>query len=261
MSGCRGSWLIEYGTKPIASEDELETRQYALLLATIAPESFLLCANRVNGAWEVDQVQEAQGVTLAGETLSASTLFGPFAVQITGLGARILTRPTLELVDSLLFEHPVFAAASGSQIRHIAVTYREDNCAILETIEVLETGHFGSRSCYRLSSDPTCVEVLDIEGVPHVFVGTSDSSVQLIKISRSSLDLACQYSLLPNDSEEQVSDFASNYNESSCESAALLTYQGKAWVLCGTRNGILVSLVVSPTEGGMLLALNYAMGC
>lgn len=257
MEGITGLSVIDYGIEHISPGGKQCTKHYATILVNSPEESFLLRASLFNSDEypEIDlfpRVNEPcqDGILRDEETKSACMLPG-YAIQVTRKVARVLSRPSLGLVDSLAFDSTVLVAATHSSMSLIAVAYRENLDTILQATEVSADGSFGSSFRYTLTCDPTCIELMDIRGKPHIFVGTIASSLLLIEVSPTGLDVVWTYNLGGSDSSQDIA------LATACESAVLLTCPGEEgcegiYMLCGTRDGNLYSLALRSDKGTSL---------
>lgn len=269
MTGCTGLWVIDYGSETSHIDDKGMKQHYAVLLVTLPPESIVIRVSRTQrengsqqggswstweeGVWSSAQVPSddepvQDGILRDDETISACLLDEQFAVQITRKEARLLQRSNLARADSVTFSGlsldgnvNLLAAATGPRSPCLAVVFREDNSKIiLQVISILEHGAFGKTIRQKLDADPTCLELLDIEGVPHVFVGKADSSFVLFRIQESGVLFPVYDDVLDRGPTTGL--------RMLCESAVLL-HSGEVPVLvCGTRNGFLLSLFLTVTD-------------
>jgi hypothetical protein len=248
MQGCTDIWVIHYEKGQLNANEDLIKSPYAVLLVNMPLETVLLRVIRRNGRWDLEQGIAESGdtgaINLQEETLCAATIGDKFAVQINRSEALIVDRPTLALIDSFKFTEKVFAAATGYGIPYVAIAYRSGEHPILEVVEVSETGEFDSRIHIQLACEPTCIQIMDLDGLPHVLVGTSDANVYIFKITLSSLDRLCEFNLNTGNDERGMNRL------SVCENAALLEYGNERTLICGTRDGLLVSLALVTSTSG-----------
>lgn len=250
MAGCSNVAIIDYGGEPVTPEGRKST-SYAVLLANMPPETLVLRFIRCNGEWQLDQVSDEStedGLLRSDETMSACILSEEASVQITRGEARTLSRPELVQLDTRPFSTPLIAATSEPNVNCIAVAYHENNQPTLHVIEVQQDGHFGRDARYdQLQCDPTCIKLMNLDGVIHVLVATTDSSVLLFGISQSGLE--------PVDSFNLQSGTISQDLSTVCDSAVLLASGDQRIILCGTRNGLLVGLPLKASASGTVLTL------
>jgi hypothetical protein len=271
MTGCTGLWVLDFGTTTSEDEHGISTKQYyAVILVTIPPASSVIRVSRTQrnsgsvqgeswsnweeGEWTYEELliesEPHQGNNMCEhETISACLLGEQFALQVTHNEARILRRPSLSRTDSLLFSSlapegnaNVLVAATGSQLPCLAVVFREGySRIILQIISISEEGTFGKTIRHELDSDPTCLELLNIDGVPHVFVGKADSSFVLFRIQQSGVLLLVYDDVLNEGSTSGL--------RMLCESAVLLESGETPVLVCGMRNGFLLSIFLRVTDG------------
>ncbi|KAF2870675.1 mono-functional DNA-alkylating methyl methanesulfonate N-term-domain-containing protein [Massariosphaeria phaeospora] len=258
MTGCTGLWAIDYSNQSF-EKDGGETKQHQVtFIITLPLETMLVRISRVfehgrgrqgevrsawdDGSWDKVQIPDEgelpqDGVTRDLETISACAWSPQFAIQITCETARLLRRPALTHVDSLVFPNRLLSASSKADHPLIVVAFREATSPILEVIEVRDEGGFGQRCRSILPHDPTCIEILTLYGTPHVFVGTVDARVMLFNMHEANLVLVLEISLHSEASYGLESSWV-------CETAVLLDYEKHSAICCGTRNGYIVSLYV-----------------
>lgn len=241
MRGCTRLSIIDYGRMPIPGQG-----YYAVLLVTLPPETLVLRAICANGVQQMEQIpgedQSLEDGILRDETISAGLIADRVAVQVTLREARTLSRPGLAVIDSRAIPNSILSATTDPRMSYIAVAYREHNQPTLRVLQVTEDGHFSNELYYQLPYDPTCVQLMNIDGVPHVFVGTTDSSLCLLKISQLKLEPVCQFNLNTDTAAQRVSTV--------CESAVLLKSDDQHTILCGTRDGMLASFTLSASGSG-----------
>ncbi|KAF2194286.1 hypothetical protein K469DRAFT_548270 [Zopfia rhizophila CBS 207.26] len=252
MAGVTGVWSLHH------KSDRLKSEIYAsaVLVVSRPPESYVFClrfTRTKEGSWEVfqDNNEELQNilqdvVLREYETLSACSMKHGFSVQVTRSAIRLLHQledsPYLAHIDSLAFSssRSVLAATTKPEIPFVAVAFREGTQTTLQILELVPVGErkaaFGKIFDVPLVSDPTCLELLEIGGVPHVFVAITDSSVLFLKISTSGL--------LPV-LEDKLDGHLIRGMPSVCESVVSLTgSQGQQVIVYGMRNGDILSLAI-----------------
>ncbi|KAF2279333.1 uncharacterized protein EI97DRAFT_172847 [Westerdykella ornata] len=240
MKGCNGLWIIDHGSEETLVEEESVVQQYASILCSFPHESLALRVTYLDGVYSIQDIANENEIDADGlsrhETLHLSIISDLFMVQVIHGEARVISRAGLVLLDRLALDGAALVAAAHPQLRQLAIAYRGTESFALETVELLEAGKFGVRHRYGLPSDPTCVEVLDVEGVPHVLVGTTDSSIRMIRISQTGLEpvLHCDLNRLQGP----------QYIAAVCESAVMLRYSEKHVLLCGLRDGSLASFAL-----------------
>lgn len=256
MNGCTGLWVVHHGSQTVAIDGENARQHYALVIVTLPLETLLLRLVRTqpeshdqffsawdDGIWDETQLPNddepiEDGITRTEETLSACMLGGCFSVQITRNDAQILTPPALALSDRIKFHTPILLAASKSDFSFIGTIFREDGKAFLSVIPILNDGTFGKdrkdESRYLLTADPTCMELLDVGGDPHIVVGTLDSKLSLFRVTREhTVSRIFELSLDDSTSSEK--------SRTLCESVVLLNTGGDQVLICATRDGRLLS--------------------
>ncbi|XPT01219.1 hypothetical protein M3J09_010359 [Ascochyta lentis] len=256
MNGCTGLWVIHHGSQTVELEGKKARQHYALVVVTLPLETLLLRLVRTqpesrgefSGAWDDGVWDETQlpnenepvddGITRTEETISACMLADGSSVQITRNDAQILTPPALALSDRIQFHTPILLAASKSDFPFIATTFRDGGKACLDVTSISEGGTFGKnkqeQSRHWLSADPTCIELLEIGGGPHILVGTLDSKVTLLQVMHGR-----EVSMIFESSLDDVNP--TGRSRTLCESAVLLTSGANQVLVCATREGLLFS--------------------
>jgi hypothetical protein len=288
MTGCTGLWVLDFGSRISEDTDGTCTKEYhVVILITIPPASSCIRVSRTQvysgsvqggswsnwdeGEWTYEEIlvgnEPNQGSGMCErETISACLLGEQFALQVTHNEARILRRPDLSRADSLVFSSfasdgnaNVLVAATGSQLSCLAIVFREGHSTIiLQLISISEEGKFGKTIRHELDSDPTCLELLDIDGVTHIFVGKSDSSFVLFRVTQSG-------TLVPV-YDDVLDEGPTSGLRMLCESAVLLKSGENPVIVCGTRNGFLVNIFLRVTDGrkcyrtSLLNVTNYVQG-
>jgi hypothetical protein len=218
---------------------------HTVLLINMPPESLLLRISRANDDWHIEQIsdenQQGQADVLSQVTMSACTLSDRLAVHITQSEARILSRPSLVQVSAYKFPTALLLAATSTDTRFIAVAFRAGTQSTLGVMVVSDDGFISSLASLPLSCDPTCLELIVIDGVTHVFVGLSNATVSILMIHSSELRLMCECDLRATDMR------------AVCDSAALLCQGTQRVIACGARNGMLIWLRLSISATGMAL--------
>lgn len=238
--GCTRLSIVDHGSEECLVDGRQITQHYAVLLVTIPPESIVMRIHLVNGQWNLEQISESvlDGV-LHEETIAASLFSERIAVQITPDEARILERPALGRVDSYLFSNPLLAAAMNPKTSYIAVAFRDGMQPVLQTIKVVESGRFLASYRQELSCDPTCIENTSINDTPIILVATIDSTLQIFTIMDAGIILVRTLNLGPPGMTHV------------CESVVLIGLGDQRTMLCGMRNGTVVSFALSLSDSGI----------
>lgn len=259
MNGCTGLQVVDYGSQEVHEQGRRIRQHYVCFAITLPPETILVRLVRTQpesrgessgpwegGVWDKFQIPSGDepiedGFMRDEETVSACSWSDHHAIQITRKEARILRRPLLRQTDSISFNQPLLIAASRSGFHFIAIVFREGKETYLEIIQISIDGTFskgpqrGSR--HHLPSDPTCVELLDMDGTPHVFVSTFDSRIYLLHIDK----LGTPSLVL----DESLGDSAIGGPMKLCESAVLLGSRQHQVLVCATRDGFLLSASIT----------------
>jgi hypothetical protein len=242
MKGCTGLSVLDHGCEASEIDGRQVMQSYAVLLVNLPPESLLLRISRTHEGWDVEQISDEsqQGSTdvLSQVTMSACTLSDRLAVQITQTEARILSRPMLRKVNTYQFPTALLSAATSKDAKHIAVASREGTQSTLRVLLVNDDGSLSSSDPLPLACDPTCLELILIDGVTHVFVGLSNASVLVFMIHSSGLRLMCER------------DLQGRGLRAVCDSAVLLCEGTQRVIACGARNGMLIWLRLSVSPSG-----------
>lgn len=259
MNGCTGLWVVHHGSQTVELDGKSARQHYALLLATLPLETILLRLVRTqseacgqfagaweDGVWDVTQLPTEDepvddGVTRAEETIAACTVFNRFSIQITRKSAQTLTTPTLASCDRIDFAIPILLAASTAAFPFIATVFKAGGKNFVEITPILNDGtfekHKRAHSRHILSTDPTCIEILDIDGQPHILVGTLDSRITVFQVSpENGLSSVFSASLDTSSAER---------SRTLCESAVTLTSESSQVLVCATRDGLLLSRCIS----------------
>ncbi|KAF2259003.1 hypothetical protein CC78DRAFT_86710 [Lojkania enalia] len=258
MEGCTGLWIIDYGTEERAMDGSMERENFTIFLITIPPETMVLRASRIeageNSSWQMMQIHQSDelvhdGLILDEETVSACCLLDRYVVQITRKEARSILRSDMSVVDSHSFDSTfLLVGATSSQIPVIATVARDHAHIALQVVEVLESGAFGKDARYELASDPTCLELLAIEGVPYIFVGLMDGSLLVFTIREAKLSLVYK---------ENLGGVSTNGLRMVFESVVCLSFEESSTIVCGMRNGVLLNLRVDVSHAGFKVLSKY----
>lgn len=228
LAGSNNMWILHRGSEE--APDQSHMQYHAIVLVNMPPESLVFKVTRAKRAWHGwEQITgEENAAVLREETISASMITEAVAVQITRSEARTLSRPGLTLIDSVLFDAPILAASSHSRIPFIAVTYRDNSTGrpTVHIVKIETDGRFGSRFKVELAAEPTCVEILDEDAV---FMAFPDTSTSILEVGTDGNELRCD-DIVKTKALPGV-----------CESATLLKFRDESTLLCGTRDGLLVS--------------------
>lgn len=255
MDGCTGLWVLQYGSHMVDFEDARARQHYVYVLVSLPLETLLFRLIRTQPdlrgnftdfwddcIWDITQLPSEDepiddGLVRAEETISACMLSGQYSIQITRKDARLLAQPTLALCSKFDFPTPILLAASRPDCQTIPFAYKNDGHIYLDVLSVLENGSFAEKeeidSRHALSADPTCIELLDIAGQTHIFVGTFDSRVWLFRVSSTQrLSQVFRSTLNP---------FPIDRSRALCEGGVVLTSSDIQTLVCATRDGLLLS--------------------
>ncbi|CAO2653403.1 Nn.00g028140.m01.CDS01 [Neocucurbitaria sp. VM-36] len=253
MQGCTGLWVVDYGSQPVHDEGKSAREHYATFAITMPMETLLIRITRtppenrgqLSGAWEDWHWSKTQipseGVAIADsvmrdeETLSACPWSKDCSIQINRNEARILSRPSLHQLHSVSFSAPLLMAASRPSFPFFAIAFREAGKIYLDIVLVSQDRTLvqAKNARHQLDHDPTCIELLDINGAPHVFVSTFDSKIVLLSIDSHGVP-----SLVL---EESLEDTSLGGFRMLCESAVILSSMQQQVLVCATRTGSLLS--------------------
>lgn len=255
MDGCTGLWVIRYGTQTVELNGKLARQHYVLMLVSLPFETLLFRLVRTqpeshanftgpwdDGVWDIVQLPTGDdpiddGILRDEETISACIVSDRFSIQVTRGAVQILDMQTLALRFKVDFSNPILLAASRADCHFIAIAFKDDGITYLDVLRVLEDGTFkesdGARSQYALSADPTCIELLDIAGQIHIFVGTFDSRIWLFRVSSAHDLFQVFQSTLDAEPIER--------SRTLCEGAVVLTLDHIQTLVCATRDGLLLS--------------------
>lgn len=260
MKGCTGLWIIDHGTH--TSEPDSNTRQhYATFIITLPPESLVIRATRSvslsaedqndllnsheNDVWEKIQIPNGNEiiqdhVIRDDETIGACLWTDHLVIQIARNEARVLRRPTLEGVDALVFSNALLRATTKASCPFIAIAFRENDRIVLELIRILDDGKFSSGAEKTLRQDlpcePTCLDLVTLDGIWHIFVSTTDSRICLLRVSDSGMLGSVCDAFLETDT--------SSGPRTVCESVAILSFKEERILICGMRDGRLLSMTL-----------------
>lgn len=255
MDGCTDLWVLQYGSHTVDFEDTRARQHYIHVLVSLPLETLLFRLIRTHPdlhgnypdawddcVWDITQLPSEDepiddGLVRAEETISACMLSSRYSIQITRKNAQLLAQPTLALCSSFEFPTPILLAASRPDCHFVPFAFKDDGHIYLDVLSVLENGLFAKKeenhSRHALSADPTCIELLDIAGQTHIFVGTFDSRVWLFRVSTTHrLSQVFRSTLDP---------FPIDRSRTLCEGAAVLTLDDVQTLVCATRDGLLLS--------------------
>ncbi|KAH6629443.1 mono-functional DNA-alkylating methyl methanesulfonate N-term-domain-containing protein [Boeremia exigua] len=236
INGCNGLWVLYTASQTVDFGGKTARQHFALMVVSVPSETLLFRFVRTQpeahgdftGAWD-DGVWD--------KTISACILSECFSMQITRINAQILVAPGLALKDKIDFSTPILLAASRPGFPFFAFAFKDTGKTYLDIITVLEDGTFAKRgevqSRHAISADPSCIEILVIDGNPHIFVGTLDSKVTLFQVSSENTLLLVFQSSLDTVSAGQ--------SRTLCERAVVLTLDKDEVLVCTTRDGLLLS--------------------
>jgi hypothetical protein len=244
FSGCTKLSILDHYHEKIKVDGGYATRYCLVIIAVVPPDTHVFQIVRINAQWAMEQYDDEsqEDDILREETIAGGLLTNQFSVQVTHKEARILSRPAMRLVDTRTFPDSLLAAAVAKQISYVAIVYRQLTQSILEVVEVRDNGMFGRAISYQLPSEPTCLELLNVDGMPLVLVGTADSSVMLFTMQDEQLSVIYQTELGTSGNTLMI-----------CESATLLRSEKQPTIIFGTRQGALgrlPQLLFSPTRIG-----------
>jgi len=264
MTGCTGIWVLDYGSLITEIDGRQQREHYATLAITLPLETVVVRVVRTqpeirgqfSGAWESrvwttyqvpsDDMPTEDGIMRDEETISACHWSIQHSVQITRREARILLRPSLrQHSPSVTFDSPLLLAASVPTVPFVVITYREAGSTYLEILPISNNFSFerSREARIQLVHDPTCLEMLDIDGIPHVFVSLFGSGITLFKVEDVRRPI-CVLAVTPRQ---------------FCESAVILLSKGQSMLVCATRDGCLLSTVLTVGPSGKQHASN--MNC
>ncbi|KAL6703385.1 hypothetical protein ACN47E_009727 [Coniothyrium glycines] len=261
LSGVNGTtrlWVLDHGSHTVALDGKHQRQHHATFALNLPPQTLVIRVVRTqpesheqySGAWELgswdayqlpmDDEPADDGLMRDDETVSACPWSEIHSIQISRNEARVLHRPSLRLHASLIFDNTILLAASRPGSPMIVIAYREAGDTFLEAIRITQDMTLErareSRSC--LACDPTCLEILIIDGAPHVFVCTFDSKISLLNINNFG-----HLSLLLTTT---VGNAISQGSRSLVESVVVLTEKEQQILVCATRDGWLLSARLNP---------------
>ncbi|KAF2818877.1 hypothetical protein CC86DRAFT_413530 [Ophiobolus disseminans] len=256
MNGCTGLWAVDHGSSIMNCEGKTAKRHYATFAVTIPPETLLIRIVRTqreirgdfsgaweDGAWEVEQVHAGEDDVMRDvETILTCSWADGLAIQVTRNEIRVLRRPTLQQVDSIVFPTSLLRVACKPGCPFIAVTFRESGHIYLELVRMSQDGTLMRTASLdarlRLDHDATCVELFEVEGTLCVFTSTFDLKVMLLKVQDDG-------TLVPI-AEDSLESATIDGVRMLLESVVLLSTQEARVLVCATRSGYLLS---SPLPG------------
>lgn len=262
MKGCTGLWVLHHGSQTVSFDGKNARQHYAFVAVSLPCETLLLRLIRTqseghgefsgawdDGVWDVTQLPAedesmADGITRNQETVSACVLTDRFSIQVTRQDAQILARPALALSDKLDFSAPILLAAVKTGFSFFAVALKSDGKTYLDIIPISKDGTFKESEApymrHVLSTDPSCIELLELDARNYVLVGTLDSKISLFEVSQEyAVSLVLQSSL-------DVSSAGSS--RTICERAIILTSSNDHVLVCATRDGLLLSRSICPVR-------------
>ncbi|KAF2732721.1 hypothetical protein EJ04DRAFT_544502 [Polyplosphaeria fusca] len=268
MPAFTGLWIIDHGSQRGLFDGRSAIQHYAVLLLTMAPESYIIRISRTEtevgawegsaweeGIWDMTQIPEDSelvddGILRDEETWSANLISDQLALQVVQSEARVVRRAGLSRVDSITFgrTEPLLAAATRPGSACLVVVVRAESQPVLRSIRISPEGAFGKDTRHVLPADPTCLELLEVYGKLHVFVGLTDGSLRLFTISETGLELVFQ---------DKFHEAAHDWSPMVCESAAVIASSDRVRLVCGMRNGMLLSGMIDSslaTSGLTLLS-------
>jgi hypothetical protein len=267
MHGCTGIWILNHGTQTVNGRERTARRHYATFAITIPPETLVIRVIRTQpesrpefsgawdeGVWEKIQIPTGDeevddGIIRDVETIAACSWSEHFAVQITRTEARILHRPTLHYRDSIAYISPLLLGAVKPSYPFIAIAFRESGCTYVDILKITQDGHLVKNAPQTgrlpLETDPTCIELLDLDGIFYVFISTSDLRIMLLSVG----DEGALQPVL----QESMEIIGFQGERMLVESAVLVSSNEKSILLCGTRNGYLLSSPLAVSTQSMSL--------
>ncbi|KAJ8109759.1 hypothetical protein OPT61_g7223 [Boeremia exigua] len=259
MSGCTGLWVVHRASQTVDLEGKNARQHYALVVVSLPLETLLIRLVRTqseghgnfagswdDGVWDVTQLPNEDepiddGITRSEETISACMLSDRFSIQITREDAQILTAPSLTLSSRIDFPAPILLAASRLGFSIFAFAFKDSGKTYLDFSTISEDGTFGERRPvqlrHALSADPASIELLNIGGRTHIFVGTLDSGVVLFQVSPDNT--------LSRVFQSSLDVISAERSRTICERAVVLTLANDQVLVCATRDGLLLSQRIS----------------
>ncbi|KAF2846626.1 hypothetical protein T440DRAFT_224519 [Plenodomus tracheiphilus IPT5] len=250
MTGCTGISVLDYGSLMTEYDGTTQKEHYATLAITLPLETIVVRVVRTqpesrgqcSGAWESriwnayqvpsDDIPIDDGVMRDEETISACHWSDRHSIQITRQEARTLLRPSLrQHAPSIVFDSPLLLAASAPGIPFAAITYREAGNTYLETVSVSTGVNFerAKETRIQLAHDPTCLEILELDGNPYIFVSIRGSEIMLFRVEDNRAPI-CMLSVTP---------------KQLCESAVVLLSKGQPMLVCATRDGCVLNTLLT----------------
>ncbi|KAF2450230.1 hypothetical protein P171DRAFT_516156 [Karstenula rhodostoma CBS 690.94] len=253
LKGSTGLWIIDYGSTIFEEDGHVKRQDYATFVVNAPPETLVLRASRTqeegsysqgssgsawDGAvWETDQPTQYDLLRNA-ETISACSITDSLAVQVTYHEARLVQRPQLSRVGSILFSNALLRASSESGVPFIVVAFHDGSKSILQVIPALEGKAFeipdDERSRWTLPDDPTCIDILVSDNGPLIFVGIREVGFSLFAVSEGVSLTQVYHTDIPSAGPLGL--------QQVYESAVLLTTRGHETLVCGTRTGLLICI-------------------
>jgi hypothetical protein len=262
INGCAGIWVVDHGSHMADIEGTAKRQHYAIFAITLPPETLVIRVVRTqpesradfSGAWEEGSWDKFQtpndddpledDLIREEETISACPWSDEISIQITRQEARTLLRPTLKQIESLKFDTPLLLAVSHTAFPFIALASRESGRALLEIVPISKSGNFDRSNSFRyhLTHDPTCVEILEINGLPHIFVSTFDSKILLFKYGYKDTSLVLE--------DPWENHHTLDSSQKLCESVAILKQDSRNVMVCAMRDGTLLSSPITVEHTG-----------
>ncbi|PVH99307.1 hypothetical protein DM02DRAFT_529340 [Periconia macrospinosa] len=267
MKGCTGVWVLHQGVTTMEQNGRAVERPFVTFIFALPPETIVICATRVlkdgsededeslaRESWEIMQIPSEEeaiqdSIIRAEETIAACILNNDYAVQISRNEVRTLRRPVLTGAGLYTPPSPLLGASTKSNIPHVALSFRlgGHSNAVVELAPIHADGAIENdpekRPRFDLPCDPTCVELLPFNDGDDffVFVGTVDARIYLFELEHGSLKVAYQTQLV-HDSGQNLPII--------CESVVLLETNERLQLICGTRDGYLISVSLQATQNG-----------
>ena len=245
MRGCTGLMVIDHGCYESTIDQRPAIHHYATMIANLPPECLLIRAIYADGNWYMEQVasesQESPNDVLNEITISAHPVSERFSVQVTHKEARTLSRPHLKQLDAYRFPSPLVLGSTLAGAKHIAAVYWVGVQAVLQILTINDDGTLHPLTDIAFAYEPTCLELMVIDAMPHVFVGLSDSSVSLLRIQSCGLQLMCDWNAKDIDL----------WTQAVCETAVALSSGSRTMIVCGSRSGSLICLSLDTSASGM----------
>lgn len=250
MTGCTELSILDFGSLMTEYDGRQQKEHYATLAITLPLETIVVRVVRTqpesrgpySGTWETktwstyqvpsNDIPTEDGIMRDEETISACHWSDRYSVQITRQGARILLRPSLrQHANSITFDSPLLLAASASGIPFSAVTYREAGSIYLEILPISTSASLerAKETRIQLAHDPTCIEIMELNGKAYVFVSVRESEITLFKVEDRRPPV-CMLSVA---------------SKQFCESAVVLLSSGQPMLVCATRDGCLLNTLLT----------------